>query len=88
MTKRNLATVLWFFAGYSGGGLVFGFLGMPLALALVPGIAVAALVRWDPMGLFWPVTDERRVRPINEFADDLEKNAPAPAAGDADRTSL
>jgi hypothetical protein len=40
------------------------------------------------MGLFWPVTRERSVRPINEFADELEKNAPAPAAAEPDRTSL
>jgi hypothetical protein len=88
MTKRNVATVLWFIAGYTGGGLVFGFLGMPLGLAFVPGIVVAALVRWDPMGLFWPAPAERRVRPINEVADELDKNAPAPAAGERDRTSL
>lgn len=90
MGKRNLATVLWFLAGWSGGGLLVGLFGLPSLVAFVPGILMAVLVRWDPAGLLWarPAT-ERRVRPINDFADELDRKAGAPsgllAGADRDR---
>jgi hypothetical protein len=81
MRKRNLATVLWFLAGWSGGGLLVGIFGLPSVMAFVPGILMAGLVRWDPAGLLWsrPAT-QRRVRPINELADELDRKAAAPSA--------
>jgi len=76
MSKRNLATVLWFLAGWSGGGLVVGLMGMPSILALVPGLLVGALVRWDPAGALWSRPEpRRRVVPINDFAKSLERDA-------------
>ena len=92
MGKRNLATVLWFLAGWSGGGLLTGIMEMPSVLAFVPGILAAGLVRWDPTGVLWtrPVTT-RRVRPINEVAEELDRKSGAPVAPlasiEGDRTS-
>ena len=89
MGKRNLATVLWFLAGWSGGGLLVGLFGLPSVLAFVPGILMAGLIRWDPAGVLWtrPAT-KRRVRPINELADELDRKASSPGtplATDGDR---
>ncbi len=89
MGKRNLATVLWFLAGWSLGGLVVGLMGLPSLLAFVPGVLIAGLVRWDPTGLLWTrPAAQRRVRPINELADELDRQAAAPpamAAANGDR---
>jgi hypothetical protein len=93
MGKRNLATVLWFLAGWSFGGLFAGIMGMPSMLAFVPALLLAGLVRWDPTGVLWTrqVTTTRRVRPINEVAEELDRKAGAPvaplAAIEGDRTS-
>jgi hypothetical protein len=74
MSKRNLATALWFLAGWMGGGLLAGLIGAPSLVAVVPGLLVAGLVRWDPTGLFWSKADRgRKVRPINEYAAELER---------------
>lgn len=90
MGKRNFATVLWFLAGWSLGGLLAVLMGLPSVLALVPGILIAGLVRWDPTGLLWARSaTRRRVRPISEVADELDRQAAAPtsplAAADGDR---
>jgi len=80
--KKNIAMVLWFLAGWMGSSLFVGFTDAPAVLALIPGIALAILVRWDPTGAIWSrsVTGKRIVRPINEFADSLSKNAPSGVA--------
>ena len=81
MNKRNLATVLWFFAGWVGAGGVFAMSGMPADLGIVVGAVVAGLVRWDPAGWIWAKpAPKRRVRPINDVAAELEQNAGTPAA--------
>jgi hypothetical protein len=74
MNKRNLATVLWFFAGWVAAGGVFAMSGLPGDLGAVVGAVVAGLVRWDPAGWIWtqPVA-KRRVRPINEVAAELDR---------------
>ena len=75
MNKRNLASILWFLAGWEAGGLLVGIMGLPWLLAFTPGIVMAALVRWDPTGLFWSRSGTgRRIRPINEFAAELDRN--------------
>ena len=74
MNKRNLASILWFLAGWSGGGLFFGLLGLPAVLALVPGIVLAVVIRLDPAKPLWNHSGSgRRIVPINDFAAELEK---------------
>ena len=87
MSKRNLAAVLWFFAGWVGAGGVFAFAGMPSNLGIVVGVVIAGLVWWDPAGWIWVRSaTQRRVRPINEVAAELDRAAQAPTA-DAERIS-
>lgn len=85
MSKRNVAAVLWFFAGWVSAGAVFAFSGMPNSLGIGVGAVFAVLVWWDPAGWMWarPVT-KRRIRPINEVAAELDRNAGVPSA-DAER---
>lgn len=85
MSKRNLAAILWFFAGWVAAGGVFAMSGMPSSLGMAVGAVVAALVWWDPAGWIWarPVA-QRRVRPINDVAAELDRTHPTPAA-DAER---
>ena len=87
MNVRNLSTALWFLAGWSGAGLVVGFLALPTSWALLGGLAAAALVRWEPSGRLWGAQTQRRVRPIEEVAAELNaQNAPAPSsAGERNR---
>ena len=77
MGKKDLGAILWFVAGWAGGGLMAGLMGLPNELGLIPGAALAVLVRWDPTGAIWSrsVTGKRIVRPINEFAESLSKDA-------------
>jgi hypothetical protein len=79
MKKRVAATVLWALVGWTGGSLVMGIFGAPPILALVPALLMPAFVLWDPNGALWgrSVTGKRIVRPINEFAESLSKNAPS-----------
>jgi hypothetical protein len=83
MNKRNLASILWFLAGWSGGGLLVGLLGLPAILAFLPGIALAILIRLDPAKPLWSRSGTgRRIVPINQFAAELDKRAAKlPAAG-------
>ncbi|HYK96687.1 MAG TPA: hypothetical protein VE011_12620 [Candidatus Dormibacteraeota bacterium] len=74
MNKRNLASILWFFAGWSGGGLAFGLMGLPAGLALVPAIMLAVLIRLDAAKPLWTHSGSgRRIVPINDFATELEQ---------------
>lgn len=74
MNKRNLAGILWFLAGWQGGGLFVGIFGLPTLLAFAPGIVLAVLVLWDPTGLFWGRSkSQRRVVEINAYAEKLDK---------------
>ena len=61
--------------------------GMPSSLGIGVGIVIAGLVWWDPAGWIWarPAT-QRRVRPINEVAAELDRAAQAPGA-DAERAT-
>lgn len=86
MSKRTLATVLWFFAGWVGAGGVFAMSGMPNSLGMGVGAVLAGLVWWDPAGWIWVKPAQRRIRPINDVAAELERNAGAPSA-DAERVA-
>jgi hypothetical protein len=87
MYKRGVATVLWFVAGWMGGALVTGLMDLPSILGFVPGIVLAVVVAWDPAHLFWAGSTRgaRIVRPINDVAEDLERDATQRARADGDR---
>jgi hypothetical protein len=81
MNKRGLATILWFFAGWIAAGGVFAMSGLPADLGAVVGAVLAGLIRWDPAGWIWfRPTTRRRIRPINEVAAELDRNAGAGVA--------
>ena len=84
--KRHVVTILWFLMGWGVGNVLFGPGEM---LGLVPGLALAALVYWDPLHLLWSRShgDARRVRPINEVADELDRRVGPGSPGEADRLS-
>lgn len=80
MNKRNLASILWFLAGWSGGGLFVGLTGLPTVLAFVPGVALAVLVQTEAAAFLWrrsatgrPIAPASRIVPINQFAAELDK---------------
>jgi hypothetical protein len=79
MSKRTLAAILWFFAGWVAAGGVFAMAGLPSELGMVVGAIVAALIDWDPAGWIWAKQpSRRRVRPINELAAELDRAAQGP----------
>jgi hypothetical protein len=55
MTKRLLATALWFYAGWYGGALLADFLGVSAILGPIVGAAAAALIAGDPRRIIWTV---------------------------------
>jgi hypothetical protein len=55
MTKRILATVLWFYAGWYGGALLADFLAVSPLLGPIVGAAAAALIAGDPRRIIWNV---------------------------------
>ena len=59
MSKRALATTLWFLAGWGLGAILVELLAVSQLIALLVGIGVAAFVWMDPLGILWP----RDVRP-------------------------
>ena len=74
MNKRNLASVLWFLAGWQVGGLIVVLMDLPWFLGFTPGIVMVLLVRWDPTGLFVSRSGTgRRIVPINAYAEKLGK---------------
>jgi hypothetical protein len=74
MNRRNFASLLWFLVGWSGGGLLVGVMGLPAILALVPGIALAILVRLAPAEFLWTHSwTGRRIEPKNQFAAVLDR---------------
>jgi hypothetical protein len=81
MNVKNVSTLLWFLAGWSGAALLVGVMDLPSSWALLGGLVTAAAVRWDPTGIIWnrPVA-ARRVRPIEDVAAELDgQGAPARA---------
>ncbi len=84
MSKRNVATVLWFLMGWTLGSMVAVFSGYPSILGLALGLPVAALVHWG-IGRLWPEPkrlDGRRViSPDAEIGDPAVPEAyPAPSS--------
>lgn len=56
MNKRNVATVLWFMAGWTAGAAIAVILGLPTLLGAVVAVAAAVIVRRDPVGRLWAVS--------------------------------
>lgn len=85
MKKRDIVTVLWFLMGWGIGNVLFGSMNL---IAFAPGIVLAALVYLDPLHVLWTRSnaDARRVRPINEVADELDRRVAQPPA-EADRST-
>ena len=54
MSKRLLASFLWFGAAWFGYEIVWSLIGVPRFMGPVLATAVAAFVAVDPMTLFWP----------------------------------
>ena len=88
-TKQNLAAVLWFLAGWQGGGFFVSMVGLPSMLGFAPGIVLALLVLWDPTGLFQRRrSPERRVTEINAYAERLDKRVDHWPAVETDNTRV
>ncbi len=87
MAKRDVAAVLWFVAGWSGGGLFAGLLDLPSVVGIVPGIVLAIVVRWDPTHVLWSdaKAGARTVRPMDDLAGELERDAAQGSRADGDR---
>jgi len=54
MSKRTIAAVLWFFAGWYAGSMLAQFIGVNDALGLILGVACAFLIAGDPLHVIWP----------------------------------
>jgi hypothetical protein len=61
MSKRNLATVLWFLMGWTAGSVVAVMAGYPSSIGLLLGVLFAALVRWGPTARLWSEAPKRTV---------------------------
>jgi len=53
MTKRILAAMLWFYAGWYAGAILADFIGVSPMLGPILGTAVAAVMVGDPRRLIW-----------------------------------
>jgi len=58
MTKRVLATLLWFYAGWYAGAMTAALFGISPALGPIFAVAAAAIIGGDPRGIIWG----RRIR--------------------------
>jgi hypothetical protein len=89
MNKHNVAAVLWFLAGWSGGGLLTIF-GLPTIAAFVPGIVLGGLVLWDPAHWFSArrPADRRVIRSINVVAAELDRKVERWSGAEVDHRRL
>jgi hypothetical protein len=71
MTKRILATALWFYTGWYAGALLADFLGVSAVLGPIIGAAAAALIVGDPRRIIWSA---RSVKPVSS-----SETSPEPA---------
>jgi uncharacterized membrane protein YoaK (UPF0700 family) len=56
MSKRNLATTLWFLVGWTLGLFLAFATGLPALLGPVLAVVFAAVVYRDPSGRLWHET--------------------------------
>ncbi len=59
MNQRIAAGVLWLFAGWYLGNIVAFFFGISDLLGPILGLAGAAIVAGDPLGLIWSGAPQR-----------------------------
>jgi hypothetical protein len=53
MTKRVIAALLWFYAGWYAGAFIAEMLGVTPLLGPVIGAAAAGLIAGDPRRIIW-----------------------------------
>jgi hypothetical protein len=53
MTKRILAAMLWFYAGWYAGAIIADMVGISPLLGPLIGAAAAALIAGDPRRIIW-----------------------------------
>lgn len=53
MTKRILAAMLWFYAGWYAGAILADFFGVSVLLGPIIGAAAAGLMVGDPRRIIW-----------------------------------
>jgi hypothetical protein len=53
MTKRVLAAILWFYAGWYAGAMIAEFIGVSPLLGPLIGAAAAGLIAGDPRRIIW-----------------------------------
>lgn len=70
MTKRIVAALLWFYAGWYAGAILAEFLGLSPVLGPLIGAAAAGLIAGDPRRIIWK-------RPMTMLAAD-SATAPSP----------
>lgn len=73
MSKRIAAAVLWFFALWYLGAFIAFVLGVPDLLGPVLGLAGAALIAGDPLGVIWTRTT----------SESVTAEPPSPALGES-----
>ena len=71
MTKRILAAMLWFYAGWYGGAILADFLGVSVLLGPIIGAAAAGLMVGDPRRIIW--TGRTATSPV--MSDGLPESA-------------
>jgi hypothetical protein len=69
MNKRIAAGVLWLFAGWYLGNIVAFHVGISDLLGPILGIAAAAVVAGDPLGLIWTGSPRSRTVELGSFTD-------------------
>ena len=53
MTKRVVAAVLWFYAGWYAGAMIAALFGISPALGPIFAVAAAGIVGGDPRAIIW-----------------------------------
>jgi hypothetical protein len=53
MSRRNLTTILWFFAGWTFGAMLQFVFRLPGGLDLAVSVIAGGLIWWDPAGVLW-----------------------------------
>lgn len=90
MTTRLIAVTLWYLAGWSVGEVGVVLFDLPAGVAIVPGILLGniALAFAAAASLGIGRQAQRRVRPIEELAAELDKRNGAWGAATAEERQI